>query len=206
MLKSPLWTAAIFISLVATPATSQDPVPGAQSDEQHATRIPGTGYDVVLGGINLREPDSASSRRLLVAIEAWLSSEFDLATIHEHPRIEFAPVDKIAALRSDTEIVAGSPGSASSEGNTVAIYHDATRTIYLPESWTGNTPAELSMLVHEIAHHFQNVLGLKHECPQEREKLAYRAQDRWLGLFGHSLADAFDLDPFSLFVKIKCFY
>src|SRR5260221_11569978 len=31
----------------------------------------------------------------------------------------------------------------------------------------GRTPAELSILVHEMVHHFQNVLGLKHECPQE---------------------------------------
>ncbi|HVI62197.1 MAG TPA: DUF6647 family protein [Bradyrhizobium sp.] len=62
------------------------------------------------------------------------------------------------------------------------------------------------MLVHEVVHHFQNVLGLKYECPQEREKLAYIAQDRWLGLFGHSLTGDFALDPFSLFIKTTCFY
>jgi hypothetical protein len=50
------------------------------------------------------------------------------------------------------------------------------------------------------------VLALKHECPQEREKLAYLAQERWLGLFGHSLESDFDLDPFSLLVKTRCFY
>jgi hypothetical protein len=53
---------------------------------------------------------------------------------------------------------------------------------------------------------FKTCLVLKYECPQEREKLAYIAQDRWLGLFGHSLTDDFALDPFSLFVKTKCFY
>jgi hypothetical protein len=57
-----------------------------------------------------------------------------------------------------------------------------------------------------MVHHFQHVLGLKFECPQEREVLAYLAQDRWLGLFGHSLEDDFDLDPFSLLVKTKCFH
>jgi hypothetical protein len=42
----------------------------------------------------------------------------------------------------------------------------------------------------------RNMLGLKHECPQEREKLAYEAQDRWLHLFGHSLETDFELDGF----------
>jgi len=96
--------------------------------------------------------------------------------------------------------------ASTAQPDTIAIYGDATRTIYLPEGWTGKTAAESSVLVHELVHHFQNVLALKHECPQEREKLTYLAQERWLGLFGHSLAADFALDPFSLLVKTRCFY
>ena len=88
----------------------------------------------------------------------------------------------------------------------MAVYSDATQTIYLPEGWTGRSPAELSVLVHELVHHVQNVAGLKYACPQEREKLAYEAQERWLGLFGHSLERDFELDGFSLLVKTRCFY
>src|SRR6516165_6245078 len=154
----------------------------------------------------------STGQALLTAMEIWVSSQFDLPAIHEHPRIEFAPPAKIASLRFPDLL--SDPGAqvepnnraSSAQHDTIAIYYDATRTIYLPEGWTGGTPAELSVLVHELVHHFQNVLGLKHECPQEREKLAYIAQDRWLGLFGHSLADDFALDPFSLFVKTTCFY
>ena len=69
----------------------------------------------------------------------------------------------------------------------VAVYIDGAEIIYLIEGWTGQTPADQSVLVHEMVHHFQYKLGLKHECPQDREKLAYAAQDRWLHLFGHSL-------------------
>ena len=148
----------------------------------------------------------------ITAMETWVSNQFDLPTMHEHPRIEFAPPAKIASLRF-TDLLSD-PGAQvepnnrapSAQHDTIAIYDDATRTIYLPEGWTGGTPAELSVLVHELVHHFQNVLGLKYECPQEREKLAYLAQDRWLGPFGHSLAEDFALDPFSLFVKTTCFY
>jgi hypothetical protein len=192
--------------VIATSVTSQELAPGAKTSEQRPIRIPGTDYDIVPGSAQLRQPDSASSLALLAAIETWLSTEFELAVIHEHPRVELVPTSRISALRSGGEIAASGHGEAPSSRDTVAIYHDGTRTIYLPEGWSGSTPAELSVLVHEMTHHFQNVLGLKHDCPQEREKLAYLAQDRWLGLFGHSLASDFDLDPFSLFVKIKCFY
>jgi hypothetical protein len=83
---------------------------------------------------------------------------------------------------------------------------DREQTIYLAEGWSGGTAAGLSILVHEMVHHFQNVLGVKHECPQEREKLAYKAQDRWLSLFGHTLETDFELDGFSLLAKTGCFY
>jgi hypothetical protein len=148
----------------------------------------------------------------ITAMEIWVSNQFDLPAMHEHPRIEFAPPAKIASLRfTDLLSDAGAQvepnnRASSAQHDTIAIYDDATRTIYLPEGWTGGTAGELSILVHEMVHHFQNVLALKHECPQEREKLAYLAQERWLGLFGHSLADDFALDPFSLFAKTTCFY
>jgi hypothetical protein len=148
---------------------------------------------------------------LLTALETWVSSQFDLPAIHEHPSIEFASPAKIVSLRfagllSDPgeQVAPNDPSSA--QHDTIAIYYDATRTIYLPEGWTGSTPAELSVLVHEMVHHFQNVLRLKYECPQEREKLAYIAQDRWLALFGHSLESDFHMDAFSLLVKTQCFW
>jgi hypothetical protein len=57
-----------------------------------------------------------------------------------------------------------------------------------------------------MVHHIQHLAGLKYECPQAHEKLAYMAQDRWLKLFGGSLAQDFDLDGLSLLVKTKCFF
>jgi hypothetical protein len=87
-----------------------------------------------------------------------------------------------------------------------AIYDDASRTIYLPEQWTGATPAEVSLLVHELVHHLQNVAGLKFDCAEAREKLAYSAQARWLELFGKTLVDEFSLDPMTVLVRTNCFY
>ena len=48
------------------------------------------------------------------------------------------------------------PGDARCRAETVAVYDDATRTIYLAEGWSGATRAELSVLVHEMVHHLQS--------------------------------------------------
>ena len=112
-----------------------------------------------------------------------------IAIEYEHGR------GKWPQLRSSGHEVARDSGLAQSAylptNDTVAVYIDGTEIIYLIEGWTGQTPADLSVLVHEMVHHFQYKLGLKHECPEDREKLAYAAQDRWLHLFGHNLEIGF---------------
>ena len=151
--------------------------------------------------VQLRASDTQSMEQqhfrpqtVLTALEAWVSSQFGLPAIHEHPSIEFASPAKIVSLRfagllSDPgEQVAPNDRASSAQHDTIAIYYDATRTIYLPEGWAGD------------------VLRLKYECPQEREKLAYIAQDRWLALSRHSLESDFHMDAFSLLVKTQCFW
>jgi len=141
---------------------------------------------------------------LVAAIATWLSVEFSLRPVESRPVIKLVPAEEILALRYNSVLASGR--SVEDQNDTLALYHDPTQTIYLAQDWTGSTPAEQSILVHEMVHHFQKMLGIKYECGQEREQLAYRAQDRWLGLFGHDLATDFDLDGFSLLVKTKCFY
>jgi hypothetical protein len=53
---------------------------------------------------------------------------------------------------------------------------------------------------------FRTLAALKYHVRKEREALAYRAQERWLGLFGRSLAQDFQIDGFSLLVKTRCMY
>ena len=87
----------------------------------------------------------------------------------------------------------------------ISLYSNESKTIFLLDGWTGKTPAELSILVHEMVHHLQNVGQLKFACPEEREELAYKAQESWLHLFGHDLERDFQMDPFTILVKSKCF-
>ena len=198
MLKAFLCAIALLTLALAGPVDAQEPATSP------SIKLLGTDCDIVLGRAKFRQ---------VAAIETWIAAEFNLPAIREHPRLKLVSSAKIAALRfkvllsnPKTGIAANDHGTSPAQGDTVALYHDATQSIYLPEGWSGSTPAELSVLVHEMVYHFQNVLGLKHECPQEREKLAYIAQDRWLSLFGQSLSGDFALDPFSLFIKIACFH
>ena len=198
MLKAFLCAIALLTLALAGPVDAQEPATSP------SIKLLGTDCDIVLGRAKFRQ---------VAAIETWIAAEFNLPAIREHPRLKLVSPAKIAALRfkvllsnPKTGIAANDHETSPAQGDTVALYHDATQSIYLPEGWSGSTPAELSVLVHEMVHHFQNVLALKYECPQEREKLAFLAQERWLGLSGHSLASDFDLDPFSLLVKTRCFY
>ena len=166
-------------------------------------KIPGTDYVV---GTSFEKLNSTSGQDLIAAIEGWLLNQLSLPPNDHKPNIELVPAQTIVAMRYPLfSKQQWSDQSALSLHDTVAIYDDSTQTIYLADDWNGSTPAELSILVHEMVHHFQNIHGLKYECAQAREELAYRAQGHWLGLFGHDLASDFDLDPFSLLVKTRCF-
>jgi len=148
---------------------------------------------------------------LLTGIVTWLALNVGLPATAEHPRIEWVPSAKMAAIRHRDHASAQTPASAGREihsgrADIEALYDDKTRTIYLRDTWTGATPAEVSVLVHEMTHHLQNVAGLKYECPQAREELAYQAQERWLARSGRSLAKEFRVDPMTLLVRTKCMH
>lgn len=165
--------------------------------------------------LNSSTDEISFTKALLTVIVTWLSINFGLPAVYEHPRVEFASAAKmaevrhsrLAALRPDHGAAATEASSpAASDHDVHAIYDDYGRTIYLPEGWTGTTPAEVSVLVHELVHHLQNVGGLKYDCPAAREKPAYRAQARWLELFGKTLADEFELDPMTILVRTNCMH
>jgi hypothetical protein len=149
-------------------------------------------------------------KELLTVLATWLSMNFGLPAIQDHPQIEMVQPVRMAAIRyrglvpdrapvtqSDDEAPLGTPT------NIVALYDDARKTIYLPYGWRGS-PTELSVLVHELVHHIQNEAGMKFACPGEREKLAYDAQAKWLAMFSTTLEAEFEIDPLSLLVRTNC--
>ena len=142
---------------------------------------------------------------LLTAIVVWLSANFSISANFDLPHIEYASQTKMLEMRfHEAHSAAQSVNVIGRLPDVVAIYDDQRQTIVLPEGWTGTTPAELSVLVHEMVHHLQNVNGQKFECPAAREKPAYLAQDQWLKQFGHTLENDFNVDMFTIVVKSAC--
>jgi hypothetical protein len=146
----------------------------------------------------------------LAEIAAWISQNFDLPPASKLPSVALTSQRRIANLHYRGPLdLREHPETANdkampNESDILAVYDPTTQTIYLPQGWSGHTPAEVSVVVHEMVHHLQSRGQLKYECPQAREKLAYAVQNGWLDQFGRSLASEFDLDGFTLLVRTGC--
>lgn len=154
-------------------------------------------------------PRPAVDPSLQEEIAIWLSQNFNLPVGQPLPRIELVPPARIAAIRYRGLQPQGPSSEHAGQAarraqNIVAVFDDKQQTIYLPEGWRGDSPAEQSVLVHEMVHYLQGRAGMKYECPQAREKLAYQAQDEWLNRFGLTLESEFEIDPFSRLVHTNC--
>ena len=141
---------------------------------------------------------------LVTAIVLWLSINFQLPANLNHPAIKFVSAAEMIAPLKKNKLRTGDVSASEISSDIVSLYSNESKTIFLLDGWTGKTPAELSILVHEMVHHLQNVGELKFACPEEREELAYKAQDSWLHLFGRDLESEFQIDPFTILVKSKC--
>jgi hypothetical protein len=149
---------------------------------------------------------------LLTVLATWLSLNFGLPAMSDHPQVEMVTPARMAAVRfrgltSDREPFAAEGGRTAPPefGQDVyAIYDVRTRTIYLHKGWSSERPADVSVLVHEMVHHIQNITSQKFACPQEREKAAYEAQRAWLAQFGRTLEDEFEIDPMTILVRTNC--
>jgi hypothetical protein len=133
---------------------------------------------------------------LATAVAAFVAVALD-APLPPLPEIVHAAPERMQALRHGH---AAPPATL----DVVALYDDEARTILLPEGWAGGSPAEMSVLVHEMVHHLQNVSGRRYACPAEREAEAYSVQERWLALFGETLEGAFAIDPMTRLLLTRC--
>jgi hypothetical protein len=140
----------------------------------------------------------------------WLSTDFALPEDYQHPRIEFVSPMRMAAIRyvalgaSLQARFVSDEQWAEQMRDTLALYQDSSRTIYLRAEWAGATPAEMSVLVHEMVHHLQNLAAEKFACAQAREESAYAAQQKWLALAGRDFFQEFETDPLSLKLRTAC--
>ncbi len=134
---------------------------------------------------------------ILDFISLWLQSEYQLGQPLSQP-------DILAMTSAELLRRRYGEGVEAVAGDVVALYDADAEAILVSEGWTGGTIAEISILVHEMVHHLQQDSGTVFACPAERERLAYRAQDDWLKLFGQDLQSAFGIDPTLILVATVC--
>jgi hypothetical protein len=142
----------------------------------------------------------------------WVSANFDLPYSSQPPRVERVPAADLYRLRYksllplQSQAIGGEHSTPPPQyrREVVAIYDDTSRTIFLPQGWTGATVAEQSVVVHEIVHHLQNLAGMKYECAGAREKPAYLAQNQWLKAHGLDLEKEFEVDMFTIVALSAC--
>ena len=151
----------------------------------------------IVSGMAKFRPDEAPGQDVMISMVTWISNSLELPAIYNLPHIERAPRIKLAAVLHNGQFV--------SRDTILSNYDRAKQTIYLPENWSGNTPASTSILIHEMAHHLQFVAGTHYDCLQWEEKLAYVAQEQWLAPYGRNLEKDFGIDPLTYLLTTECY-
>jgi hypothetical protein len=153
--------------------------------------------DQIVASMPKLQPGETLTRAALTSMVTWVSNTVGLPANYNLPTIERVPHIKLAAVFHGSQFV--------SPGRGLGLYDDDRKTILLPNEWTASKPEDVSILVHEMVHHLQNIAGLQFQCAQEREKLAYIAQERWLAASGRNLETSFGIDPTTFLFNTECY-
>ena len=200
MLKQTSFYAALLTLALSWPANAQqaNPVGTPMPPEFNWSLDEPVIREYVMAGTAKLRPGEAPTSSVLTSMVTWVSNTVDLPANYALPRLERISNTKLAAVLHGSHFV--------SPGRGLGMYDDDRKVILLPADWTGNTPEELSILVHEMVHHLQNVAGIQFVCPEWREKLAYVAQDRWLATSGRSLEMSFGINPETVLYNTQCYF
>jgi len=170
----------------------------------------------LVSGVSPGDPthgaDPSPSPQALKQISHWLSASFGLPETDRLPRVIFADRATMFDIRygnpsrstQGTDVPDYPAVATTRYRKVVALYDDTTETVILSDDWSGATPADFSILVHEMVHHIQNITRKNYDCPAARERVAYQAQERWLNTYGKNLAVEFEIDPLTLLVTTSC--
>jgi len=147
---------------------------------------------------------------LLDQIGAWIAANFGLPPTKQLPDVKFVPQSRLIEIRyrdrQQAQKMSGVRRAGTSKGANaiVALYDASGPTIYVTNEWRDDNPADMSVLVHEMVHHLQHAWRLHFDCLENRERLAYAAQDRWLVEHGLTLTEAFGVDSFTVLARSTC--
>lgn len=199
MLKQTSFYAALLTLALSWPVNAQqvNPVGTSMPPEFNWLLDEPITRDQVTAGMAKLKLGENPTDAALTSVVTWVSNTVGLPANYNLPIIERVPYMKLTAVFHGSQFVSPSRG--------LGVYDDDRRAILLPSEWSGSKPEDLSILVHEMVHHLQNVAGLQYQCAQEREKLAYIAQEKWLVPSGRSLEMSFGIDPTTFLFNTECY-
>ena len=153
--------------------------------------------DQITADISKLQPGEIPTTAALTSVVTWVSNTVGLPANYNLPTIERVSHMKLAAVFHGSQFV--------SPGRGLGVYDDDGRAILLTSEWTGSKPEDLSILIHKMVHHLQNVAGLQFQCAQEREKLAYIAQESGWPPPGEVWRLSFGIDPETFLFNTECY-
>ena len=144
---------------------------------------------------------------LLTEIETCSRLNSIFRSSENHPRIELVPLPDCRLRYTRPFPIAGNERAT---GDPSAGLSDSDRWPSIPihpddlSAEIGRAPRRRScrFWCMKWVHHLQSLAG-SNRGVRRRGKDRYTAQERWLALFGHDLAQDFELDGFSLFARPK---
>jgi hypothetical protein len=129
----------------------------------------------------------------------WLVANSELPVTRVAPHIELVSPYAIAALRYGQRpgavVFEDHKSDLPAQYHLMSLYHEATRTIFLTDSWTGSSAAETSILVRELVRYIQDYEQIGYPCAQSRDRVALVAQQKWLALSETNLQTEFGMTP-----------
>jgi len=115
-----------------------------------------------------------ATQSMLEEIAAWLSQNFDLPQTSDLPAVRHLPPFEMMSVRLQPlmdeqrhKVVTSLRAGTLMGREPLALYDNRTKTIFLAEAWSSSNRADVSILVHEMVHHLQNLAAHTFMCPQE---------------------------------------
>lgn len=96
------------------------------------------------------------------------------------------------------------PGLSGNALQALALYDRLNALVLIAAPWDASDTVDRSVLLHELVHHAQALLGRRHPCQGGFEYEAYALQEAWLEARGLDLEASIGLDPLARILLSTC--
>lgn len=125
-------------------------------------------YNDVVGVVHKSTPlekRQAKMYKIYDKLANWIEKNTKLNIYVVAPKFEFQSTKKLNENKKFLDVEGG--------------YNIESRTIILNKDFDLENSVDLSILLHEMVHHYQFMNKMKYNCVDEMEKFAYTIEKKW---------------------------